>query len=320
MSKIEWTGVTWNPVLGCSVISPGCTNCYAMRMAARLDAMAHAAAGKRNDATESLGPLSHYLYLTQSSKAGPVWTGKVASAPDHILLKPMTWKKPRTVFVNSMGDLFHENVPEQLIDRVFAVMALTPHHTYQVLTKRSARMLAYLSGKGIQERLEQEMLNWIAYLPKPWDYTTGNGEHLPRRRITCHDPVVSWPLPNIWCGVSAEDQPRYDERKEDLRNTPAAVHFFSFEPLLGAIVGNYFGEWAIVGGESGKGARPMQREWAESIVRQCKNVGVAVFVKQLGSAYADAKLKNTKGGDMNEWPETLRVREMPATPNAETTP
>jgi len=251
VSKIEWTGETWNPIAGCSIVSPGCTNCYAMRMAARLEAMAHAAAGKRNDATEPLGALSHYLYLTQPSKAGPVWTGKVALAPDDTLLKPLRRKKPTTYFVNSMSDLFHEQVPDEWIDRVFAVMALTPRHTYQVLTKRSARMLAYLSGKGIQERLEQEMLNWIAYLPKPWDYTTSNGEHLPRRQITCHDPVVSWPLPNVWSGVSCEDQRRADERIPDLLATPAAVRFVSAEPLLGAID---FGRW-LGGADAAEGQR-----------------------------------------------------------------
>jgi protein gp37 len=133
MSKIEWTEKTWNPIVGCSIVSPGCTNCYAMKMAARLEAMARA------DARST----QHYLGTTQRSKAGPVWTGKVALAPERILLEPLSRKKPTTYFVNSMGDFFHESVPDAWIDSVFAVMALCPQHTFQVLTKRSARMRAY---------------------------------------------------------------------------------------------------------------------------------------------------------------------------------
>ena len=126
---IEWTDATWNPIVGCSVVSPGCTHCYAMSMAARI---------------EKMTPGSHYAGLTDASKAGPVWNGRLALAPDHILTQPLRWQKPRRIFVNSMGDLFHEDVPDDWIDRVFAVMALAPQHTFQVLTKRAERMRNYL--------------------------------------------------------------------------------------------------------------------------------------------------------------------------------
>ena len=116
MTNIEWTDDTWNPIVGCSVVSPGCTNCYAMKMAARLEAMR----------------IEHYRGLTWPSKAGAVWTSKIARAPEHILTKPLRWKNPRKIFVNSMGDLFHESVPDEWIDCVFAVMALCPRHIFQV--------------------------------------------------------------------------------------------------------------------------------------------------------------------------------------------
>ena len=126
-SKIEWTGHTWNPLAGCSVLTPGCKRCYAMKMAARLEAMGQAL----------------YVGLTESTKAGPVWTGVMRQASQDVLLAPLRRKKPTTYFVNSMSDLFHENVPDTWIDQVFAVMALAPQHTFQILTKRAARMQRY---------------------------------------------------------------------------------------------------------------------------------------------------------------------------------
>ncbi len=312
MSKIEWTGHTWNPIVGCSLVSPGCTNCYAMKMAARLEIMGgHGMPG-----------LEHYRGTTKKTMAGPVWTGQVKLS-DSAMSAPMNRGIPTIYFVNSMSDLFHENVPDEWILKVLDVIRSTGHdggsncgrirdkngregqHTYQVLTKRPARMRDFMSRLA-------------------WD-----GETLHLRSDASRARVI---LRNLWLGVSCEDQRRYEERRDDLRGTPAAVHFFSFEPLLGPIVGDYFGEWSIVGGESGPGARPMQREWLDSIVAQCKSAGVAIFVKQLGAAYSDEKngvagaalkvpksaaelisrrLKNRKGGDMTEWPESLRVREMP---------
>jgi len=273
MSKIEWTEQTWNPIVGCSVTSPGCTNCYAMGMAARI---------------ERMGGAPQYDGLTTASKAGPVFNGKVALA-EKALLAPLTRKTPTMYFVNSMGDLFHENVPDEWIDRVFAVMALTPHHTYQVLTKRSARMREYVSGKGFPEAVLH------AVMSNPM--CPGSGE-------------TSWPLPNVWLGVSTEDQTRADERIRDLLDTPAAVRFASYEPALGPIDWTYikhqnppthipkahtnalvgYGhnnvhtklDWIICGGESGKNARPMHPDWARQTRDQCAEAGTAFFFKQWG--------------------------------------
>lgn len=327
-TKIEWTGETWNPVVGCSIESPGCTNCYAMRMAARLELM-------------SAVQFPHYAGLTKPSKAGAVWTGKVAQAPDGILLKPLTWRKPRTIFVCSMADLFHDDVPDAWIDRVFAVMALCPQHTFQVLTKRSRRMREYLSRitKAIVD--DKVLIEVATELALSW-------AHPQCKRV--------WPLPNVWLGVSAERQQEADARIPDLLATPAAVRFVSAEPLLGPIDFRHFRydngatpqhhdaltgfstetpwayvagsgrvrdpfsrgklDWIIVGGESGPGARPMHPDWAKDIVRQCKAAGVPVFVKQIGANATNREgephpAKNRKGGDPTEWPDEIRVREMP---------
>jgi protein gp37 len=287
MSKIEWTGETWNPIVGCSIVSPGCTNCYAMRTAARIERMSPM--------------LAHYKGLTQPSKAGPVWTGKVALAEDA-LLKPLKRRTPTTYFVNSMSDLFHEDVPDAWILRVLDVIRIASHdggsnvgaigrgegeHTFQCLTKRSARM------RSVMSRIR-------------WD---GERLHL----LAKDDGRARVLLKNLWLGVSAEDQRRADERIPDLLATPAAVRFVSAEPLLGPIdftrsgrddtgniatalephevaglVGNCIGEipaldWIIVGGESGPGARPMHPDWARSIRDQCQSAGVAFFFKQWGA-------------------------------------
>lgn len=304
MSKIEWTGETWNPIVGCSIVSPGCTNCYAMRMAARMEAMGDAAVKAGRTV-----PGPHYAGTTRWVNGKPVWTGKVALAPDHILTAPLRRRTPTTYFVNSMSDLFHEDVPDEWIDRVFAFMALAggasgadphprrPQHTFQVLTKRSARMHAYVDevrrtwakpGRGGSERIRSAMCT-IKGVDED-DSSTG---------------LDSWPLPNVWLGVSAEDQRRADERIPDLLATPAAVRFVSAEPLLGPIdfrgiwthcpVHDFPGgfcvgpcpdrrrlDWSIVGGESGPGARPMHPDWARSIRDQCSQSGVAFFFKQWG--------------------------------------
>lgn len=318
MSKIEWTGETWNPIVGCSIVSPGCTNCYAMRTAARIARMSP--------------KLEHYKGLTQPSKGGPVWTGKVAIAEDA-LTKPLKRRTPTTYFVNSMSDLFHEDVPDDWIDRVFAVMALTPQHTFQVLTKRSARMRDYVSelARGSETAALMAKAGSIARESGKPELASGES------------PV--WPLPNVWLGVSAEDQRRADERVPDLIDTPAAVRFVSAEPLLGPLDftteylrdkcgGRYpfpmlaredrtsrldLIDWIIVGGESGFGAREFKLGWARDIVRQCQAAGVAVFVKQIGSRPTDCHdgielpvaIKDRKGGAMAEWPNDLCVRQMP---------
>lgn len=306
MSKIEWTGETWNPVVGCSVVSPGCTNCYAMRMAARMEAMGDAAVKAGRTV-----PGPHYAGTTRWVNGKPVWTGKVALAPDHILTAPLRRRTPTTYFVNSMSDLFHEDVPDGWILRVFAVMALCPQHTFQILTKRSARMRAVLSAASFEGLVSDKAISyWQPGTPNKWR---------------------GWPLPNVWLGVSTEDQRRADERIPDLLATSAAVRFVSAEPLLGPINLVLLGEpgesggqwpsisWVIVGGESGLGAREFKLGWACDIVRQCQQANVAVFVKQIGArpTYAHdgielpVTIRDRKGGDMSEWPESLQVREMP---------
>ena len=234
MSNIEWTEKTWNPIVGCTVVSPGCTNCYAMKMAARI---------------ERMGGAPQYDGATQKTKGGAVWTGKMTLA-EKALLEPLKRKKPTMYFVNSMGDLFHENVPDEWIDQVFSIMGQCPQHTFQILTKRSSRMREYVVG-------------------------CQNG---------ADDIGGVWPLPNVWLGVSAEDQTRWDERWPDLARTPAAVRFVSAEPLLGPIdmIGAGKLDWVIVGGESGPGARATHPEWARSIRDQCAAAGVSFFFKQWG--------------------------------------
>ena len=202
-SAIEWTDATWNPIVGCSVVSPGCTNCYAMRVA-----------GARTAHT------AKYQGLTKPSKAGPVWTGDVRLW-ERALTEPLRWREPRKVFVNSMGDLFHPAVPAEWIDRVFAVMALAPQHVFQILTKRPENMRAYvLDALGrVADRVEAARSDRSAVGPLP--------------HLAPGDQW--WPLPNVWLGTSVEDQPRADERIPILLDTPAAVRWISAEPLIGAV-------------------------------------------------------------------------------------
>ena len=278
ISKIEWTQETWNPIAGCSIYSPGCARCYAMRMAARLEAMGR----------------DLYAGLTTPSKAGRVWTGEVRVASDDVFLRPLRWRNPRTIFVNSMSDLFHERVPDALIDRVFAVMALCPQHTFQVLTKRSARMRAYMAA-GREHQVGQAVHDAA---PVGRDIGPSSLMWTPKRGHGSFDFNGRWPLPNVWLGVSAEDQRRADERVPDLLATPAAVRFVSAEPLLGPICFGQLQEglpanawltwldeldWIIVGGESGPGARPMHPDWARLIRDQCEATGVAFHFKQHGA-------------------------------------
>lgn len=263
-SAIEWTEETWNPICGCTIVSPGCTNCYAMRTAYRL---------------ERIG-VPHYAGLTQASKAGPVWTGKLALAPDSILTAPLRRRKPTVYFVNSMSDLFHEDVPDEWIDRVFAVMALAPQHTFQVLTKRSARMRAYLTDRACQSRIGEAV---YSAAPVGRDIKDASLHWTPHKGSGVFDFGSRWPLPNVWLGVSAEDQRRADERILDLLATPAAVRFVSAEPLLGRIEVDLSGiDWVIAGGESGPNARPMHPDWARSLRDQCAAAEVPFFFKQWG--------------------------------------
>jgi protein gp37 len=287
-TKIEWTERTWNPIRGCSIVSPGCTNCYAMKQAHRFSGEGQA-----------------YEGLTKLTKGGPVWTGAVKMAPDH-LKDPLRWRRPSRIFVNSMSDLFHEALPDEFIDMVFAVMAGAHDHTFQVLTKRPERMRAYLQ----QVSAEKDMQRWIS---------AAEEMNLPGDVIGWIEREADWPLPNVWLGVSVEDQARADERIPLLLETPAAVRWLSCEPLLGpvsfegrwvpyeisAIHENWLKRlgWIVVGGESGPGARPMDLDWARSLRAQCAAIGVPFFMKQIIDGHRKVPYE--------EWPSDLRVREYP---------
>lgn len=288
-SAIEWTDATWNPIVGCSVLTPGCTHCYAMGMAARIEAMTASLQAKGQTGAP------HYNGTTRKVNGKAVWTGKLAMAPDHILTEPLTWRTPRRIFVNSMGDLFHEDVPDEWIDKVFAVMALAPQHTFQVLTKRAKRMREYFEKIDTELRAAGEQ----GYAPRRLDQIACDITRSPCTAGWMEEQ--DWPLPNVWLGVSAERQQEADERIPEVLATPAAVRFVSAEPLLGQI--DFYEtsaampveghpwkngpilqgiDWIIVGGESGPGARPMHPAWARSIRDQCAAAGVAFFFKQWG--------------------------------------
>jgi protein gp37 len=261
-SKIEWTDATWNPVRGCSRISEGCRNCYAEGVAARFS-----------------GAGQPYEGLAKMADDGPRWTGKVKLV-DLMLRQPFAWQRPRKIFVNSMSDLFHERLQDKEIAQVFAVMALTPRHTFQVLTKRAPRMAALLASVDFRGLVES-----MATVEAT------------RRKLG--DIRLQWPLPNVWIGVSVEDQKAADTRITSLLSTPAAVRFLSCEPLLGPVNLGLLGtvpknirtrytmvgellHWVIVGGESGPDARPMHSQWARDLRDECQQAQVAFFFKQWG--------------------------------------
>jgi protein gp37 len=331
-SAIQWTDATWNPTSGCTRASPGCDNCYAVTMTRRLAAMGQA----------------KYAGLVNEGKRH--FNGTVRT-DEYALPMPLGWRKPRQIFVDSMSDLFHPAVQFEFIDRVLAVAALTPRHTYQLLTKRAERAAEYF-GQLTPERL----IDVVAedYGDDAWSFA-GNwidGWSMPKEVPNDGNPlngtVKRWPLPNVWMGTTVEDQERADERIPHLLRVPAAVRFLSCEPLLGPLdLTGWFLipvadrdsfvaplDWVIVGGESGPGARPFDLSWARRIVQQCKAADVPVFVKQLGAhpvepipgkeetravnqpfmggGWSHLGLRNKKGGDMDEWPADLQVREMPA--------
>ncbi len=210
-SRIHWTNSTWNPITGCTQISAGCAHCYAERMARRLQAMG--SPNYKNGFKVTLHP--------------------------QTLDMPLKWRKPRIIFVNSMSDMFHKDVPTEYIRRIFDVMQNSPQHVFQILTKRSGRL----------------------------------------RKLS---PRLSWPA-NVWMGVTVESD-RYYHRFDDLRATGAALKFVSLEPLLSSLPKLDLDgiHWAIAGGESGPGARPMEKDWVLEILRQCRAQNVPFFFKQWG--------------------------------------
>lgn len=322
-SNIEWTDATWNPVRGCSRVSEGCRNCYAEKFAARF------AGDGQPDARTKIGPSGLYKGFVKLTSEGPRWTGNVELVKKH-LADPLKWRNPKRIFVNSMSDLFHESLADEEIQAIFGVMSMCGQHTFQVLTKRPERMLDFFSNPINTVTMCQADAT-VRDVP-----THTPNRHLHRgdyRNINHHE----WPLPNVWLGVSVENQATADARIPLLLRTQAAKRFVSYEPALdvvsyeagrGYLTGEshdnapYKGrklDWVIVGGESGPGARPFDIQWARQTVQQCKEAGVACFVKQLGAKpiyETNANeypllLKDGKGGDMAEWPEDLRVREFP---------
>lgn len=266
-SAIEWTDATWNPVTGCTKVSPGCAHCYAERQDHRFD-------------RDQVGKLPWAFPVSRGGRG-------VTLHPER-LDQPLRLKKPCRIFVNSMSDLFHEDVPDEFLPRIFAVMAATNWHTYQVLTKRPERMMEVISDPIFYEAVDQEAR-----------HVHGCGEFGP----------MPWPLPNVWLGVSVENQLWADRRIPLLLQTPAAVRFISCEPLLGPVdlhprpsldmcircgegpeaphnhpdgYRNKGLDWVIAGGESGPKARPMHPDWVRSLRDQCQAAGVPFFFKQWG--------------------------------------
>lgn len=334
-SSIEWCDSTWNPTTGCTMAkgseTGGCLNCYAARVALR-----------RPEAG-----------LAIMRDSGPRWTGKIEFSETR-LLDPLHWRKPRRIFVNSMSDLFHESLTDGQILRVFDVMARCPRHTFQVLTKRPERMLDWAR-------------KWADTKEADYEPKLARGPEAVRKAHTCGRALMfasmleamgtpppgaayptydwlggmcRWPnwLPNVWLGVSVENQKTADARIPLLLQTPAAIRFVSYEPALGPVgFAKLFPSshgmrndqfWVIVGGESGPGARPFNLRYAYDTIKQCSDAGVACFVKQLGAkpgtpSCADfecthpdcgvdwLKLGDPKGGDPREWPKALRVRQFP---------
>jgi protein gp37 len=267
-TKIEWTDATWNPVTGCSVVSAGCKHCYAMKLAGtRL----------RNHPSRA--------GLTIDTKAGPVWNGEVRFNTQW-LLQPRAWSRPRRIFVCAHGDLFHESVRDDWIAAVFGVMAESPQHQFQVLTKRPDRMRHWFEHPN---NIDLHRVSWMHETIKH-----ALGYDYPGR------PAVNesrWPLPNVWLGVSVENQEAANLRIPSLLDTPAAVRWISAEPLLGPVDLSMvtFGynadgydwlkmlDWVVAGGESGEGARPMHPDWARLLRDQCETAGVAFLFKQWGA-------------------------------------
>ena len=320
MSKIQWTEKTWNPLVGCSKASAGCKHCYAERDAPRVLRRLEATARSER----ALATVAAYQKAVRHGDGTPRWSGVAVPMP-HKLAEPLGWRKPMLVFVNSMSDLFHPTVRDEYIAAVFGVMAATPHHTYQVLTKhpdRAAEWFKWIERKGAKQCEEWGDMEPGVLLG--WQ-SERFGVDWPKGTPVGHD----WPLPNVWLGTSVEDQATADSRIPHLLDCPAAIRWVSYEPALGPVdFWPFFSDnrgdgprcnpdgssalgWVVVGGESGPNARPFDPAWAQGVIEQCHEAGVSAFVKQMGSAPVGMALKCRKGGDMEEWPEALRVRQYP---------
>ena len=294
----DWFEVSWNPTAGCSLVSPGCDHCYAMRIAARLARMGGATA-------------SRYDGLTIMERSGPRWTGEIRIAAD-LLTWPLYRRRPRRIAVNLMSDLFHEHLAAPTIDLLHAVMAAANWHIFLVLTKRAERMHAYYTDPRTPDRIAESLnLLWSEVIPKAGHRRTVPG---PADQAMSQGRLGRWPLPNLWLGVSVEDQDRIT-RVRDLLDTPAAIRWVCFEPLLGrvrpdavpidtnhfdAIGGSHYGidgrgrrvtvegpawralDWVVAGGEIGAGARPMQPQWVRELRDKSGARGVPFLFRQWG--------------------------------------
>ena len=342
-TSIEWThrpetggaagGFTWNPIRAalkgfqspeaakhthrkgtfCTRISPGCTNCYASVINKRF-----------GNGLEYTVPNLEKVEFFLSQK---------------ILETPLRKVRSCTIFGGDMYDMFHESIPDDLIDRAITVVALSQWHTYQFLTKRADRMMKYFRALTWDRILECANQNWEGGEHGVGAYNLCSVAALgKKKRLALYDDWTAFnrlakpPLENLWLGTSVESQKYADERIPLLLQTPAAVRFLSVEPMLEAVDINdrrdwlmpAIGkpedaprvDWVICGGESGTGARPFNLAWAESLQEQCKVAGVAFFMKQVGSHVIQdgerRRKRDRKGGDMHEWPHSLRVREFPA--------
>lgn len=331
-TKISWTNETWNPCIGCSDASTDCKFCYAKREAHRL-------AGNPN-------PKIQLAYEGLTKRVGDVtkWTGVVRLLEDR-LTQPLSWRRPRLIFVNSMSDLFHEALPFSDIDKVFAIMLACQvydgiDHTFQVLTKRASRAREYLSADPLE--LVQRWAYAADYLTTPkdedsifselvyglcsgkWDaHGIGIGEQSPWSH-----PENVFPLRNLWLGTSCGNQELAEARVSDLVETPAAVRFVSCEPLLGPIdlrdingalatwwqngnidcVGAGKLDWVIAGAESGPGVRPMHEAWVRDLRDQCTDADVAFFYKQkIGDDGRKVELPELDGRSWKEFPASMEV-------------
>ena len=309
MSKIEWTDETWNCIRGCTVLSKGCTNCYAMKQARRFS-----------------GEGMPYEGLTKLTNGGPVWTGEVRLVPE-LLEQPLRWRKPRRIFVNSMSDLFHEDVPFEFIASVFAIMGVTTRHTYQILTKRPERMLEFFEW-ALQAQDDDG--TWYRLCGPDEIYTGGRiFDHWPKHiewyganqnRGSGYDNCGPlFPYENVWLGTSIEDQPTADERISLLLQAPAAVYFVSYEPALASVDFRPYMpnelwndvpgwnenpnlDWIIAGSESGPRARAAEWSWFRSVKDQCVAAGVPFFFKQWVERGRKESLPELDGQMWNQFP------------------
>jgi protein gp37 len=342
-TKIEWTDASWNPVTGCSKVSQGCKNCYAEDVADRFWERQYPMVLVSNGQDINTIPVAHHADYIANGLARPRRFTDVQCHANR-LGNPLAWKRPRRIFVNSMSDLFHESVPFEFIDQVFAVMALARWHTFQILTKRSQRMLEYFGDTPGRDGTLQTAVR---------ESETGMGINIEREMrireamsrfssfVTDSSEPVSFPLPNVWIGVSVENQEQANARIPDLLKTPAAVHWVSCEPLLDVVDlrevryvdddgvecewdaligqhqvlnsnsmdavtsvddGNPRLRWVVAGFESGQHFRPAKASAAVSLRDQCEATGVAFLFKQWGGRTPKSGGRVLEGKTYDEYP------------------